>query len=351
MKRTGGAIAVVCVALALPAGAAAATRTVYAGGPVGWQKQIHKKYGAGVNNFLINRVTVSVGDTVVWNGAARSNGFHTVDLPAIGGSDLPLILPGPTVSGVNDSAGNPFWFNGKVPSLGFNPALATPSAGGTYNGSTRIDSGLPAGSTPLDFKLKFTKPGVYKYFCDVHPGMVGYVVVKKAGKKIPSARDDARTLAREEARYVREAKTTDKTKAPAGTVSVGASAAGGLEVYAMFPTTLTVKSGSTVTFSMSKRTREAHTASFGPQAYLTALANSFQGPAPSQAALYPSDPPGTITLDPTSHGNGFANTGAMDQDPTTPLPPSGTIKFTAPGTYHFVCLIHPFMHGTVVVKP
>jgi plastocyanin len=29
---------------------------------------------------------------------------------------------------------------------------------------------------------------------------------------------------------------------------------------------------------------------------------------------------------------------------------SSQIDFTTPGTYHFVCLIHPFMAGTIVVK-
>ena len=55
-------------------------------------------------------------------------------------------------------------------------------------------------------------------------------------------------------------------------------------------------------------------------------------------------------LDPTSHGNGFANTGALDRDPTTRLPATERIDFTTPGTYHFQCLIHPFMHGTIVVE-
>ena len=54
-------------------------------------------------------------------------------------------------------------------------------------------------------------------------------------------------------------------------------------------------------------------------------------------------------LDQTSHGNGFANTGVLDQDSPTPPASSATITFNAPGTYHFICLIHPFMHGTVVV--
>jgi plastocyanin len=36
--------------------------------------------------------------------------------------------------------------------------------------------------------------GTYKYFCDIHPGMIGYVVVRAKGKSIPSARHDAATL-------------------------------------------------------------------------------------------------------------------------------------------------------------
>ncbi len=173
----------------MPATAGARTKTVYAGGPVGWSRQLGTKYGAGVDNFLINRVTINVGDTVVWNGKSLAAGFHTVDFPAQGGSDLPLItLTGKTVAGVNDFAGNPFWFNGQ-PQLTFNPKLFTPIGGATYNGSSRVDSGLPL-SGAKDFKLKFTKPGVYKYFCDVHYGMVGYVVVRAKGKAVPSARQD-----------------------------------------------------------------------------------------------------------------------------------------------------------------
>jgi plastocyanin len=147
-----------------------------------------------------------------------------------------------------------------------------------------------------------------------------------------------------------EARRLDKTKVTGNKVSLGASGPGGIEVFAMFPRTLTVDTGTTVRFSMSRLTREVHTASFGPKSYLKPLVDSLVQPVPSPIALYPSDPPGSIQLNQSSHGNGFGSTGALDRDTDTPFLPAGTIKFTQPGTYHFMCLIHPFMRGTVVVQ-
>jgi plastocyanin len=237
-----------------------------------------------------------------------------------------------------------------VPTVGFNPALFGPSGGHVYNGTSRIDSGIPLGK-PHNFAVTFTKPGVYKFYCDVHYGMVGYVVVKPKGQTVPTAAQDAATLSAEEAAYTAEARRVDKTKTPADSVSLGASGPGGLEVFAMFPAVLHVNAGTTVTFSMSKHTRENHTASFGPVSYLKPLAQSFTSPVPAAQAVYPSDPPGHIVVTPTSHGNGFASVGALNRDPATPqTQSSGTITFTTPGTYHFICLIHPFMHGTIIVK-
>jgi plastocyanin len=333
-----------------PGAAIAHTKTVYPGGPVKFQNQIGKKYGAGVDNFMINRVTINVGDTVVWSAKAQANGFHTIDFPAKGGSDQPLFVTGAAIAGAKDAGGSPFWFNG-LPSLGLNPALFAPSGGPTYNGSSRADSGLPLNPKAKNFTLKFTKAGVYKYFCDVHPGMVGEVIVKKTGQKVPSAKADAATLAAEEAAYKKTAKKLTKTTVKGNNVSLGAEGPGGVTTFAFFPGTLQVKTGTTVKFSMPGGSREVHTASFGPSSYLTDLSNSVAGPAPNPAALYPSDPPGSITLNASSHGNGFASTGALDQDNGTPQKATSTIKFTQAGTYHFICLIHPFMHGTVVVTP
>ncbi len=364
MRRRTGILTGICltVAFALPSGASALTRTVYAGTPP-QAKALAKKllgkgvktfisnYSPGVNTFSAHRVTINQGDSVKWVGLSAN--FHTVDLPGATGQDLPLLVGGPTVTGVNDFAGSPFWFDGHVPSLGFNPALFAPLGGKTYNGSSRVDSGLPVSpNAPNTLTVKFTKPGVYRYFCDIHPGMIGYVVVKAKGRPIPSAKQNAAAVTKQVTTDVKAAIRLAKTKVPADHVSLGASATDGVELYHIFPATLKVNAGTVVTFSMSLDSREVHTAAFGPLSYLTALSNAIGAPTGlAQEALYPSSNPalGPIQLDPTSHGNGFANTGGLDRDSTTPLPASERIDFTKPGVYHFICLIHPFMHGTIIV--
>jgi plastocyanin len=364
-RRIGLSIVVVTFAAALSiqvAAATAATKVVYAGGPSSTKALAGKLLGKGVkalaqdqpgiNAYFNQKVTINQGDSVKWTGLAAN--FHTVDLPTKGGQDLPLIVPGPLVTGVNDFAGSPFWFNGLVPTLGFNPKLLGRIGGSVYNGSSRIDSGLPVGPhSPNTLTVSFSKPGVYKYFCDVHADMVGYVVVRAKGKPVPTRKQDTAALVKQQTTAILAADKLTKVKQPANHVSLGLSTPQGVELYSMFPSTLTVNAGTVVTFAMSAHSREVHTAAFGPASYLTTLHNAIGSPSGlAQAALYPSGPPpaGPIQLSPTSHGNGFANTGGLDRDRTTPLPTSQRIDFTAPGTYHFVCLIHPFMHGTIVVK-
>jgi plastocyanin len=358
MQRSIGAIVATCAVLALPATAAASTKTVFAGPPPTTQKLAGKvlgksfvqTYNPDVNDFFLHRVTINAGDSVSFIQA----GFHTIDLPGKSGQDLPLILASSTkVSDVKDAAGSPFWFNGVVPNLNLNPALFARSKSTVYNGSTRLDSGLPPNSgKPKPFTVKFTKAGVYKYFCDIHLGMVGFVVVKPKGKTVPTAKQDAAALKTQITGDLNTAKGLAKTKVAADNVSLGEGAPGGVELFTMFPSTLTVKTGTTVTFSISKNSREVHTATFGPVPYLTALANGlFATPGPTAQGAYPSSPTQPILLNTTSHGNGFGNIGVVDTDSTSPNPTSGKITFTAPGTYNFICLVHPFMHGTVVVTP
>jgi plastocyanin len=352
-RRTACALAAALLgAAAIPAAALANSKAVFAGPPPSivkiapplLPKNFTHTYNPDINAFFRTRTTIHVGETVSF----KFRGAHTVDLPGTAGTPLPLIVPGSTLATGNDAAGNPFWFSGHVPAVGFNPAVLARSKATTYNGSARLESGFGQNKP---FNIKFTKTGSFKFYCDVHPGMVGTIVVKPKSATIPTAKQDTAATNAQVTADVKAAKALPKTKLPANTVSLGEAGPGGLELFAMFPATLTVNAGTTVTFQMSKKSFETHTATFGPESYLAPLASSFRG-AISPTAAFPSDPPvQPITLTPTSHGNGFANTGALDTDAASKqVPSSSQIDFTTPGTYRFECLIHPFMVGTVVVK-
>ena len=353
----GAAVTLVMLVSAAGASAKALTKVVYAGPPpninqvagkLGVTQSFGKAFSPDINAYFNKKTTINVGDSVSF----QLRGFHTVDFPATGGSALPLIVPGKTATG-NDAAGNPFWWSGMLPSVGLNPALFAPPKAKTFNGSARWDSGLSGGNgPPKPSKLKFTKPGTYKFFCDIHPGMFGTIVVKPAGKAIPSAKQDAAASLAQLTSDIKAAEKVAKAKQPADTVSLGESTPGGVELYAMFPTSLTVNAGTVVTFRMSKNTFETHTATFGNAATLKKLANGFANdPVFPAQGVYPSDPTQPVAESPTNHGDGFANVGALDNDPATKtIPSSGKIDFATAGTYHFICLIHPNMHGTIIVK-
>jgi plastocyanin len=353
-------VAVTSLAVGIPATADAKSRTVTMGPSGSQQKTLGKTVTSkadfvDVNDFFPHGVTVHVGDKVKF----KNFGFHTVDIPAKGEGVLGLVAPtGTNVAGVNDSLGQPFWFNGN-PNFGFNPALANVKFGKRvkYSGKKRAASGLPFAKANA-FTVKFTKAGKYRYFCDVHPHMSGTVTVKKKSKSIPSAKTVKHRSKKQFKRALKIAKRIRNTEAPANTVDVGAHGSHGVEYYQMFPNTLTIPAGTTVKFQMMNGSTEDHTATFGPSAYLKPIAQTFANPAPptfqiDPRGVYQSEPPATTaSLSPALHGNGFWNSGAMDQDSATPLPTNNSVKFDTPGTYVFECLIHTNMKGTIkVVAP
>jgi plastocyanin len=263
------------------------------------------------------------------------------------------------VTGTNDAAGAPYWFNGQ-PVLGFNlPDLAPAGFGKTftYTGAKGVQSGLPLVNKPKPVTVKFTRTGTYTYYCDIHAGMKGTVKVLAKSKSVPSAKAHAKLIKDQVSEALATAKTLPNAKVPAGTIDIGVAGKRGVEYFGMVPAATTVPVGSTLTFRMSPGTYETHTATFGhgniedPNSFIGKIAKSFEGAVPDPSGVYPSDPMGTAaTLTPTLHGNGFWNAGVLDDSSATPLPVSNQVTFGAPGTYTFYCLIHPFMKGTVTVQ-
>jgi plastocyanin len=357
-RRTAGAIAIGAL-LALPGVAEAAAKTVDMGIPKASGKKFQKT-GIDVNDFFPHSVSIHVGDKVKFRTPGTS--FHTLDLPPKGTDPLPLILPnGSKVSGVNDAAGAPFWFNGQD-AVGFNPQLLQGNFGKKFkfNNTKRILSGVPAGDSAPPVTVTFTKKGRFTYYCNVHAGMTGVIDVKAKGKPVSSAKADKRAVARQVARSLKAAKTLPATRPPSGTVDVGVAGKHGEEFFGFAPNAVTVAVGGTLRFRMSPGSYDVHTATTGPGnpetepgSYLGSVSAGLNGDPTKldPRGVYPSEqPPATGTLTPALHGNGFWNTGVMDTSSASPLPESNAVTFGAPGKYEFYCMIHPFMHLTVTAQ-
>jgi plastocyanin len=352
----GIALGAIAATMLVPAAVAqGATRTVTAGPP---GKVAGTPPDGDSNAFYRKTVTVHIGDKVKW----KFNGFHTVTVPAKGKKPPAFISPDPTgtkVAGVNDAAGAPFWFNGQTRLL-LDSLGAFPVKGKSYDGKKLASSGVFFGNGQAPpYTLKFTKKGSYAYYCTIHGGMKGTVKVLGKGKAIPSVKANAKAAKKEYAKVAkRQIKDAKFAGPPGNEVWLGNDTVES-SIFRFFPATKPVPVGTTVTFSMPAKTSEIHTVSFGPADYLQTVADAFVAPDPanpsgppnvfSAQVGFPSDVPTLPAYDGTSHGNGFLSTGVLDREAGTPSPPSAQVTFSKAGTYSYICLIHPFMKGQIVV--
>jgi len=357
-RTTWALVSATAATLAVPAVAQAAKKTVYMGTPPASQKSFGTT-GSDVNAYFPSNVRIRTGDSVAFSPA----GFHTVDLPGTRQQPLaPFASTGKKVAGLNDEAGSPFWFNGQD-ELGFDPRLTRLNYGKTLvrRSNSRIQSGLPLGPKLRPMTVRFPKTGLFSYYCNLHPGMKGTVRVVGKRSPVPSKRADAARVKRQVASALAVAKKLPTSVKPAAnTVSLGADGKGGVHYFGFLPENLSVPAGTTVRFAMPTKSTDVHTATIGPMgadqasfgaSYVGKIAGSLEQPSIDPRALYPSDVPGSaVTLSPTLHGNGFWSSGALDGFARSPLPAASLVTFSTPGTYPYVCLIHPFMRGRVTVR-
>lgn len=337
--------------LPLASSAQAANYPVSAGPP-----RVVKTALLDFDRFFNPVTTVHVGDTVSF----ALNGFHNVEFPATGHAPPAFIVAGSTATGAKDAAGNPLWFDGKLPRLQLNPAAAFATGGNAVTGTKLVNSGLPSpAGPPKPFAVKFPRAGTFKFFCVVHPGMNGVVKVVPKGKKVPTAAQDRRRANADLKALTATARLLARVKPPKLRVLAG-NDAGGVAWLRFFPQKIKVKVGQTVQFVMRSR-YENHTVTFGPPAYTTPLESSLQqsSPNPGGPPTLFLDPLGSLPSDPfpqppysgANHGNGFENSGLLAGQGGGPLPTKATFKFTKAGTYRYECVIHHNMDGTVVVIP
>jgi plastocyanin len=351
------------------------------------------KFNGAFLQYFPKAVTVHPGDTVDfhenWTGEPHTvtmGGLVDTALKAVDAippderqsappppalQKLPTLLPqGP--GDANQNGAQPCYLSTGEPPT--DPATACPKAQQTqpdFNGTqTYYNSGfMPEGDT---FKVKLSpdiKPGSYRYYCNLHgPDMSGTINVAAKDTKIPSA-SVVDTTGKNELNDVVNKLTGPYNDAKAGkfplpsvknVAGYGADAAPQALIDEFIPSEIQAKVGQKVTWTVIG----PHTISFGkepiePGKYLTkapdgawhlnaqAFAPAGFPPPPESTGPPPSAP--TVTPDDggTFDGTGFKSTGVVVSFP--PALVGASLTFTKPGTYAYVCLIHPKMGGTVKV--
>jgi plastocyanin len=322
---------------------------------------------------------VNAGDSLSF----EVRGFHNVAFRA-DGKRVPFLIPTtnpPTPVGtVLDAAGNAFWFSNAAPTLGFNPLVAGPSPDAVVDGLHDVNSGLPLGPPPpTPFTASFPTPGTFNYFCEIHPFMNGSVVVMPTGVSTPSGAEQVAQGVEQTKRDAHraldaEAELNDGDRGHGhghevaitpdngderhhGTTVLVGSGTRRYSLLEFFPFESTVHVGETVTFQW-EGFNEPHTVTFGPEPLRMDLEQNLfspEGVANPQGFFSsepPSDPPTKpqrIEVSPTTHGDGFANSGALFDPPAGPAPHSFKVRFTKRGKYDYECLIHAGMDGVINV--
>src|SRR2546425_1367861 len=297
--------------LASPAMASTATWTVVAGSG-GVTNGVFD--GRAGNAFYPGMLAAHAGDKIAFNVTSP----HTVTFNRLPGTPLPALFGPPSGFALNAK--------GQFLNSGFNPVAFQP-----YTFTVTLGNSLP--------------PGRYEYICALHLGMHGVIEIVPSSVVLPQTDLDAersRQMAHDLATAARAAdKANEWVEDHPLTVFAGAGTRRVTNLR-FFPSTITIQAGQSITFLKTKDPTAPPTATFGGEPL-----NPFG----------PTAPPFVVP------GSGPVSTGAMVTQrqydfyiaSSLGVPSavtSATIKFTTPGTYHYICTIHDEagMRGTVIVN-
>lgn len=283
-------------------------------------------------SYFPGLVAIRAGDTVNFKFAA----FHTVTFNG-GQPDLPDVVPGPNPG---ELAFGP----------GFFP-IGPQGANATYDGTGRANSGAPLQGPPNEFsyRLTFTRPGLYGYVCVLHPGMRGEIEVREANAALPEtpAQARARGQATLPALIGRMNEAKQRVQ-PAHAGSVHAVTAGlgdafGVSAMQFLNGDVAVQRGDSVVWTNADP-YEIHTVTFaagGPPPEFGEPRPQASGPP---LIVIPANVVGPAGGE-SYTGQSYANSGILGPGN------SYVLRFDAsPGTYEYLCVIHPFMKGNITVN-
>jgi plastocyanin len=280
--------------------------------------------------FLPSTITVNEGDTINWTMNADFS--HTVSFLS-GGPRPPDVMPSDT-------------------GVLFNPAIAFPSGGPSYDGTGFVNSGLLQGKRP-SFALTFTKVGSYTYVCLLHPGMAATVVVQPAGSTYPmtQAQVDAQANAELYAKLsqaeqdLEGAQLASKANSNGTTNYTVVNGVGGNQatVVRFLPVDVTVKAGDSVTW-LGTDPHEIHTVTFYDPA---GKVPDFVVPQPQ-----PNGPPKLVIPHGAPEGDREVDSQELYNSGILAPGQSYTFTFPKPGVHTYVCLVHASqgMFGKVTVQ-